>query len=51
MRSFSVDHCKQQGLSANKVTIKANSKDIHLPPFANATRLIIDKGIDQERED
>jgi hypothetical protein len=45
-----VDHCKQQGLSANKVTIKANSKDIHLPPFANATRLIIDKGIDQERD-
>jgi hypothetical protein len=45
-----VDHCKQQGLSANKVTIKANSKDIHLPPFANATRLIIDKGVDQERD-
>ncbi len=45
-----VDHCKQQGLSTNKVTIKANSKDVHLPPFANATRLIIDKDIDQERD-
>ncbi|SFV88976.1 Type IV secretory pathway, VirB4 components [hydrothermal vent metagenome] len=45
-----VDHCKQQGLSANKVTIKASSKDIHLPPFANATRLITDKGLEQERD-
>ncbi len=45
-----VDHCKQQGLSTNKVTIKASSKDIRLPPFANATRLIIDKDLEQERD-
>lgn len=48
-----VDHCKQQGLSTNKVSIKTNSKAIHLPPFANATRLITDitdKNIDQERD-
>ena len=45
-----VDHCKEQGLSTNKVTIKAGSKDIHLPPFANATRLITDKDKDQERD-
>ena len=45
-----VDHCKQQGLSTNKVSIKTNSKTIHLPPFANATRLITDKTIDQERD-
>lgn len=45
-----VDHCKQQGLSTNKVIIKASSKNIHLPPFANATRLILDKNLDQERD-
>jgi hypothetical protein len=45
-----VDHCKQQGLSTNKVAIKTNSKDVHLPPFANATRLITDKTIDQQRD-
>jgi hypothetical protein len=30
-----VDHCKQQGLSTNKVTIKTNSKDVHLPPLTS----------------
>lgn len=45
-----VDHCKEQGLSTNKVVIKTNSKDIHLPPFANATRLITDENTDQERD-
>jgi conjugative transfer ATPase len=46
-----VDHCKQQGLSTNKVVIKAGSDDIHLPPFANATRLITDKNKQQEKGD
>jgi len=45
-----VDHCKRQGLSTNKVAIKTSCKDLHLPPFANATRLITDKNIDQERD-
>ncbi len=45
-----VDHCKQQGLSTNKVVIKASSGDVHLPPFANATRLITDQNIDKERD-
>lgn len=45
-----VDHCKAQGLSTNKVSIKTHSKDVHLPPFAHATRLITDKSIDQQRD-
>jgi hypothetical protein len=44
MRSFS------ELIKSSELTIKANSKDVHLPPFANATRLIIDKDIDQERD-
>lgn len=45
-----VDYCAQQGLTTNKVNIQPSSNNIHLPPFANATRLITDKNIDQERD-
>lgn len=35
-----VDHCKEMGLSANKISITAGSKDIRLPPFADAVKLL-----------
>lgn len=44
-----LEHCKSLGLTTHRVAIQANSKDINLPPFANATKLLA-KSTDDDRD-
>lgn len=46
-----LEHCKSLGLTTHRVAVKASSKDITLPPFADATKLITDKdNLDSDRD-
>ena len=38
-----VQHCKSLGLSTNRISIKANNKDVSITPFADATKLLKQK--------
>lgn len=43
-----LEHCKSLGLSTHRLSIKAGSKDIQLPPFADATKIITDKNTEDD---
>ena len=46
------DHCKNMGMSTNKISITAGSTDVKLPPFADATKLLDkkDDGVLEDRD-